>query len=514
MAEPKVSACPYAQTKKQSDDDLQFSTEDPAGKETATALELAKSNCPAFKSGCPFRDAKTDGAVRKLMMNIPKSHLEIDISKRSSIVSDTSSTVLSEDDDTRSDLDDNASTGSSSVGAQFRLAVEHLHTVSQSLHSENDNENSPYSLNECPFKSYYHADDLKFVSFFKEIKHKDNKSEAKLHEAPEVERDSLSVALKKGTQEAHKAAENVHFVRNFIKGKIDRDFYSIFIKDLYFVYKNLEILLEKYAPQYFPTLHFPLLNRTSSLEQDLCYFHGDDWEAKVTPSAATRDYMKRMDEVAANDPLLLLAHAYTRYLGDLSGGRVLQRVARRAMQLPKYDKENPCQDGLRFYDFEEIESPKEFKNAYRQALDELVLDVVQVKKLVGEANVAFVLNMRLFEELDVMAGEPGARVRSLSEALAFFNIVSDDANHDNAQASQKCPFLVEKAAKKSTNELHGKKSSNHTSTTTVVEKGRCPWPFVFLHDPMQGMRDYQTWVVLALVCSYMYNRYLNSSVVY
>lgn len=29
---------------------------------------------------------------------------------------------------------------------------------------------------------------------------------------------------------------------------------------------------------------------------------------------------------------------------------------------------------------------------------------------------------------------------------------------------------------------------------------RCPWPFIFSHDPKQGFKDNQTWVVIVWVC--------------
>ena len=36
-------------------------------------------------------------------------------------------------------------------------------------------------------------------------------------------------------------------------------------------------------------------------------------------------------------------------------------------------------------------------------------------------------------------------------------------------------------------------------------KGRCPWPFVFFHDPKTGMKDYQTWIVIGLVLCYTWS---------
>merc|ERR1740136_297942 len=70
-------------------------------------------------------------------------------------------------------------------------------------------------------------------------------------------RTSLSNALKTGTSVSHASAESVHFVKEFIKGNIDRDLYSQLILNLYFVYDVLERELDTHGPIHFPTVHFP-----------------------------------------------------------------------------------------------------------------------------------------------------------------------------------------------------------------------------------------------------------------
>jgi hypothetical protein len=50
----------------------------------------------------------------------------------------------------------------------------------------------------------------------------------------------FSVQIKEGTKTSHQAAENVHFVREFIKGNIREDLYKQLIADLYHVYLVLE----------------------------------------------------------------------------------------------------------------------------------------------------------------------------------------------------------------------------------------------------------------------------------
>ena len=195
---------------------------------------------------------------------------------------------------------------------------------------------------------------------------------------------TLSQALKSGTAESHTAAENVHFVKNFIKGIIDRELYMELVTGLYHTYLTLEKLLDLHGPNYFPSLHFPKeLSRTDALKEDMEFWHGINWESKPqcrVPSPAVKDYIDRMEEVGRIDPLLLLSHAYTRYLGDLSGGKVLSRIARRALHLDRFN-------GLQFYQFEFIPSAKLFKDKYRSALDDLSLNPDQIGRLVAEANV-------------------------------------------------------------------------------------------------------------------------------
>jgi len=141
------------------------------------------------------------------------------------------------------------------------------------------------------------------------------------------------------------------------------------------------------------TVYFPELWRRESLTEDLAYFFGPEWKSQIHPSPAAKTYIARIREVAKSKPMLLLAHSYTRYLGDLSGGQILRNIASRALGL-KDGK------GLSFYDFKAIPEAKPFKDRYRAALNELPLELHDVLDVVKEANLAFHLNMKMFEELD------------------------------------------------------------------------------------------------------------------
>lgn len=56
-------------------------------------------------------------------------------------------------------------------------------------------------------------------------------------------------------------------------------------------------------------------------------------------------------------------------------------------------------DGLRFYEFHEIDSPGAFKSDFRRRLDELTLDDTERHQVVDEAREAFRLNGAIFAQL-------------------------------------------------------------------------------------------------------------------
>ena len=56
-------------------------------------------------------------------------------------------------------------------------------------------------------------------------------------------------------------------------------------------------------------------------------------------------------------------------------------------------------EGLYFYQFDKIDSAKEYKTKYRTILDELPLTESQQNAIIVEANWAFRLNMHMFDQL-------------------------------------------------------------------------------------------------------------------
>lgn len=205
---------------------------------------------------------------------------------------------------------------------------------------------------------------------------------------------NLAKALREGTKKAHTMAENMGFVKCFLKGVIDKESYRKLVTSFYFVYSEMENQMQQHeAHPVLGKVYFPLLNRQSSLEKDLSFYYGDNWRNQLTVSPATQAYVQRIQDVAETQPELLISHAYTRYMGDLSGGQILKGIAQRAMGLEDGQ-------GTAFYEFADIADEKAFKALYRQRLDELPLDEDAVDRIVDEANAAFGMNMKLFQELE------------------------------------------------------------------------------------------------------------------
>ncbi|XP_077130265.1 heme oxygenase 2-like [Ranitomeya variabilis] len=206
----------------------------------------------------------------------------------------------------------------------------------------------------------------------------------------------LSELLKEGTKKSHDDAQNTKFMKDFLKGRIKRELFKLATGAMYYTYSALEEELDRnkenpaIAPLYFPQE----LQRAEALQKDVTYFYGEDWKDTIQCSEATQAYVDRIRHLGRHKPELLVAHAYTRYMGDLSGGQVLKKVAQRALHLPNTG------EGIQFYMFDDVTNAHKFKQLYRARLNTLELNAEVKEDMVEEAKKAFQFNMQLFEELD------------------------------------------------------------------------------------------------------------------
>jgi heme oxygenase len=205
---------------------------------------------------------------------------------------------------------------------------------------------------------------------------------------------NLAIKLRSGTQQAHTNAENVGFMKCFLKGVVTRECFAKFLSNLYFVYSELETAIEQHKQHpVLSVIYFPELKRQAALEKDMVFYYGNEWRNKISPSPAAQTYVTRLRQLSTHEPAFLLGHAYTRYMGDLSGGQMLQKIAQSTLQLSGYE-------GTSFYNFEQIPDKKAFKDQYRLALDAVPIDDKGVDRIVAEANYAFSLNMQMVKDLE------------------------------------------------------------------------------------------------------------------
>ena len=206
--------------------------------------------------------------------------------------------------------------------------------------------------------------------------------------------DSFSTVIRTASHEQHVEAETSTFMSDLLGGRLGVDAYARYTEQLWFVYEALEAGAGRLAsdPVAGPFIR-PELFRLGALERDLAHLRGAGWRAGLSALPVTRAYAERVRECAQSWPGGYIAHHYTRYLGDLSGGQIIRDRAERAWGFEKKG------DGVRFYVFTEVGNPAAFKREYRELLDAVRADDLEKQRIVAECKKAFALNTGVFRAL-------------------------------------------------------------------------------------------------------------------
>lgn len=207
----------------------------------------------------------------------------------------------------------------------------------------------------------------------------------------------LSVLMRDGSQAEHKDAEGSNFMSSLLDGQVNEAGYTEYLAMLRPVYAALESVAARLADDPIAgTMIDSDINRLDAIDQDLAFWAGESGVPEVRSEAVDR-YVARI-EASAADPALFVAHHYTRYLGDLSGGQAIGRILARTFDLPEGR-------GIAFYQFESVPKPKPYKDDYRARLDSLPLSDADQQRVVDEVKVVFGLNGALFQELSTRLSE-------------------------------------------------------------------------------------------------------------
>ncbi|GAA1922205.1 biliverdin-producing heme oxygenase [Microbacterium aoyamense] len=203
---------------------------------------------------------------------------------------------------------------------------------------------------------------------------------------------SFSTALRERSSGAHSGSEHAGFMADLVRGEGTRDDYIALVAQHWFIYEALERTAGQMRNDPVASVFISdKLTRLPALEADLEFLLGPDWRDVIEPLPTTRRYVERIDQVGATWAGGFVAHHYTRYLGDLSGGQFIGRLMARRFGFET--------NGIGFYLFDDIADPAAFKDVYREQLDAAPWDAAERERVIDEVLLAYRFNTELFEDL-------------------------------------------------------------------------------------------------------------------
>lgn len=198
----------------------------------------------------------------------------------------------------------------------------------------------------------------------------------------------VAALVRAATADDHRNAETRGFITRLMGGELSLDDYTRYLAQFAWVYEALE---ERDSREGDGEVFDPKLARLAAIESDLAALGAADWRETHPALPATAAYASHLRAVS-DDDVRFLAHHYTRYLGDLSGGQAIAALVGRHY--------GATPEQLGFYDFDlGAEGPVRYKRRYREAMNALALQPGQVDVLIEEAKASFRLNGAIFEAL-------------------------------------------------------------------------------------------------------------------
>lgn len=203
---------------------------------------------------------------------------------------------------------------------------------------------------------------------------------------------SLTAAMKERTADLHRQVERRPFFQNIVQENITKQCYVQYLANLKCIYGALESgLRENISNQSVGPLCISAIFREQQLAADLAALGGAD----IAPSMRAQEHAAHLKHLSDFAPTLLIAHAYTRFLGDLFGGQYIGQA------IAKMWGDECCsiygyQDLLEEFS---LEKPAQFALAFRNILNDVKLTDEQASQVVAEALVALQYADNMIKEL-------------------------------------------------------------------------------------------------------------------
>ncbi|MEY2687092.1 MAG: hypothetical protein RL375_1290 [Pseudomonadota bacterium] len=206
----------------------------------------------------------------------------------------------------------------------------------------------------------------------------------------------LAERLRDGTRAHHRATERAGIMPALLGGRLPVHQFAALQRNLHAIYAVLEPALARHADHPgIASIHHLGLDRCEPLASDLLDLHGPAWRDELPLVPATRVYVERLTTLDRDEPEALVAHAYVRYLGDLSGGQVLKALVARSFKLD-------AGKGTGFYDFGAPDRVARLARDFRAGLAAMPLHGASIDRLVAEARWAFDQHVLVFCGLETV----------------------------------------------------------------------------------------------------------------
>lgn len=213
----------------------------------------------------------------------------------------------------------------------------------------------------------------------------------------------FSARLKASTATIHDEVEHTNFMVDLMEGRLDARAYALLLKQYTVIYAALEAKSREFAEDpIFAPFHDVNLFRGERIVRDLQELIGseeftlNDSDLPITGGAEA--YARHLGHI--DKPEQVIAHHYTRYLGDLSGGQAIGALMGRHYDIPA--------DALTIWDFTELGKTKPYKDSYRLRLNDIAGTGGNEQIVIDETMTAFELNGELLSELTSLSERPAA----------------------------------------------------------------------------------------------------------
>jgi len=204
----------------------------------------------------------------------------------------------------------------------------------------------------------------------------------------------ISHRLRAATVDLHRQAEAHPFISSLMNGSCSAVTYLSYLRNLLPLYKMIEREVAAAKPRHPALLAFnqPGLARAKAIQQDIRELQ--DFYQLPAPCLlpAGQDFT---ESSVLRPALMIVAHAYVRYFGDLAGGQVLANCVATAII-------KGLEGGTHFYRFAgyQLEADRRvLMGQMKSTLYGSLTSINEVEHLCDEARRAFLWNIALFDQL-------------------------------------------------------------------------------------------------------------------